>query len=291
MADSFARRRSALAALGTDLTSALVDGTIAITSADLDPAIRNGVEVVADVPYGAHERQVLDVYRRADAPGTGHPVLLYVPGGGFVRGSKDSFGNVGAWAVQQGWVGAVMNYRLAPEAVYPCGAQDVAAAVTWVVQNIAAHGGDPGRILLVGQSAGAMHAADYIVGHGGPHGRAVAAAALISCLYDVGHASHRDNHVAYWGADTARWGGYATMPGLIDTDLPLLLAVSEFDEPEFQDHAARLVAAWHGRRGTYPPMHYLYGHNHLTPIYGIGTRWDDVGPQLVRFFDAATGPA
>lgn len=294
MAMSFSERRAALAALGPHLTPDMVAGTIAIAAPDIDPANQDGVEVVKDVPYGDHERHVLDVYRPIDLrDGDRRPVIVYVHGGGFVRGAKDSesgpyFGNLGAWAVQQGWIAVVINYRLAPDHRYPSGAEDVAAAVAWTAGNATAHGGDPDRIFLMGQSAGAMHAADYVVGHGGfgPHGRALAGAVLVSCLYDVGQASPNEMHTAYWGDDTAAWHEYATLPGVIDTDLPLLLTVSELDEPEFQAHAARLVTQWHAQRGTYPPLHLLYGQNHLTPVYGIGSPWDDLGPLVARFVEA-----
>ncbi|WP_308492734.1 alpha/beta hydrolase [Microbacterium terrisoli] len=291
MAESLAQHRNALLALGTALVPEMVEGTIALTAPDIDPAIYHGVETVKDLSYGPHMRNVLDVYKRTDAAGS-RPVLVYVHGGAFVRGAKDSdqtpyFANLGAWAAQQGWVAVVINYRLAPEFGYPSGAQDVAAAITWTVDNIAAHGGDPSRIFLAGQSAGAMHIADYVVGHGGygPHGRALAGAILVSCLYDVSRASHQDTHRAYWGEDTAGWAEFATLPGLLETDLPLLLTVAEFDEPEFQDHAAQFVTAWHARHGTYAPMHRLYGQNHLTPVYAIGSRWDVLGPLLTGFIE------
>ncbi|MGO1768926.1 MAG: alpha/beta hydrolase [Microbacterium sp.] len=293
MAQSFWERRRALKALGEDLTPGMVAGTLEIAAQDIDPAIFEGVEVIKDVTYGPHERHVLDVYRPAGTFEADRPVLIFVHGGGFVRGAKDSesgpfFGNIGSWAVQQGWVAVVINYRLAPEHRYPSGARDVAASVTWAVENISTHGGDPTRIFLSGQSAGSMHVADYIVGHGGfgTHGRALAGAVLASCLYDVARASSNDMHIAYWGDDPAAWADYGTLQGLIDTDLPLLLTVSEFDVPEFQAHAAQLVAEWQAQRRTYPPMHRLYGQNHLTPVYGIGSPWDNFGPLLRRFIDA-----
>jgi triacylglycerol lipase len=290
MSTSLTERRAALIALGAEPTPEMVAGTVALTAPGIDPAIYQGVAVAQDLAYGTHARQVLDVYSREGGSGAGRPVLVYVHGGGFVRGEKASdqtpyFANVGSWAVQQGWVGASINYRLAPEAGYPAGAQDVASAITWVVQNIARHGGDPERIILCGQSAGAMHVADYVVGHGGhgPHGRALAGAVLVSCLYDVGRAARKQNHVAYWGEDASLWPERGTLQGLIDTDLPLLCTVSELDDPEFQDHAAQLVTEWFAQKGTFPPLHLLDGQNHLTPVYAIGTQWDALGSLLTRF--------
>src|SRR5699024_7368097 len=112
-------------------------------------------------------------------------------------------------------------------------------------------------------------------GHGGygVHGRSVAGAVIVSCLYDVGRASHKDVHLAYWGEDTSVWSDRATLQGLIDTELPLLCTISEFDEPEFQAHAARFVSEWNVQKNSFAPLHLLYGQNHLTPVYAIGSRW------------------
>lgn len=293
MSTSLAEHRAALRALGTEITPELVAGTVALTAPEIDPAIYEGVTVAKDIAYGIHPRHLLDVYSRAGRPGS--PVLVYVHGGGFVRGAKDSdqtpfFANLGSWAVQQGWVGVTINYRLAPEFGYPAGAEDVAAAITWVVENIARHGGDPERIVLCGQSAGGMHVADYVVGHGGfgPHGRGLAGAAIMSGLYDIGRAVRNDSSLAYWGDDTARWPERGTLQGLIDTDLPMLFTVSEFDAAEFQDHAAQLSTEWFAQKRTLAPLHLLDGQNHLTPVYAIGSRWDVLGPLLSRFVAART---
>src|SRR6266481_3429148 len=50
--------------------------------------------------------------------------------------------------------GVKVNYRLAPQAMWPAGAEDLADVVQWVSANIAARGGDPARIYLMGHSAG-----------------------------------------------------------------------------------------------------------------------------------------
>ena len=99
------------------------------------------------------------------------PVLLFVHGGGFTGGDKKAddtpfYDNVGTWAVDNGMVGVNMTYRLAHEHQWPAGAEDIAAAIAWVKANIAAEGGDPRRLYLMGHSAGAAHAAAYVARSG-----------------------------------------------------------------------------------------------------------------------------
>ena len=123
---------------------------------NLEPIIIGG-----DIAYGPDPRQVLDVFASPGASGC--DVLVFVHGGAFVRGAKQGpeglYGNVLTWFARQGFVGVNIEYRLAPEAAYPGGAEDVGRAVSWVRENIAAHGGDPARIILFGHSAGAHLAA------------------------------------------------------------------------------------------------------------------------------------
>ena len=290
-------RAAELRALGPHLTPEMIAGTTALCAAALDPGLLDGVDVHRDLVYGPHERHRLDVY--ATAGGAPRPVLVYVHGGGFVVGQKSAegspfFGNLGGWAARSGYVAVVINYRLAPESTWPGGAEDIARAITWVVENVAGYGGDPDRVVLAGQSAGAMHVADYLVRpelHG-PYGRALAGAVLVSCLYDVGRAGDSAMHRAYWGEDRERWAGMATLDGIVELDLPVLLTVSEFDAPEFLDHAGQLVATWWSRHGDYPPLHLLPGQNHLSPVYAIGSDTDVLGPLIDRFIRthaAATG--
>lgn len=291
---TFAERRAELETLGTDIVPDLIAGSLALTAPHIDPAIYEGVTVTSDLAYGPHPRHMLDVYSDGTAVGA-KPVLVYVHGGGFTMGAKSNdqtpfFRNLGSWAVQQGWVAVVINYRLAPESVYPSGAEDIGAAITWVVDHIAEYGGDPDRVVLSGQSAGSIHVADYVVGHGGygPHGRGLRGAVLISALYDIDRAARSGRYTVYWGDDATRWASQSTLPGLLETDLPLLCTVSEFDDLQFQLQAAQLTAAWAERHNAYPPLHRLDAHNHLTPVYAIGTPWDTLGPLLARFVAAHT---
>ncbi|MEV0616589.1 carboxylesterase family protein [Nonomuraea sp. NPDC050404] len=90
------------------------------------------------------------------------PVLVFVHGGGFVAGSTRSEIYDGGAFARDGVVLVTLNYRLGvagfldlPGAPANRGLLDVIAALRWVRRNIAAFGGDPDRVTLSGQSAGA----------------------------------------------------------------------------------------------------------------------------------------
>jgi len=134
------------------------------------------------LPQGRVSEDCLYLNIWTPAPGVRHrlPVLIWVPGGGFVSGSGSAAVYNGASLAAQGIVVVTINYRvglfgffvtpaLAREAARDheppgnYGLQDMIAALQWVHRNIAAFGGDPDDITLGGQSAGAMSVHDLIV--------------------------------------------------------------------------------------------------------------------------------
>jgi acetyl esterase len=119
-----------------------------------DPA-KHGVEVLRDVAYAPTGESVhlLDVYRPRERP-SACPVVLYVHGGGFRILSKDSHWMMALAFARRGYVVFVVNYRLAPHR-FPAALEDCSEAYAWVVANAERFGGDPSRVVLAGESAGA----------------------------------------------------------------------------------------------------------------------------------------
>ncbi|GAB7545151.1 alpha/beta hydrolase [Cupriavidus sp. 8B] len=280
--------RTALKALGRDLNPTFIQATIALTAPRaIQPDPVDG-DVIRDQMYGPHERHRLDVYG-ARSDGLPRPVLVYVHGGGFVAGDKGQantpfYRNVGAWAAKSGLLGVTINYRLAPDSVWPAGRDDTLAAVAWLRDQVGQWGGDPNRIWLMGQSAGAVHVADAIaeLTRVGEQHR-LAGALMLSGLYDLEALDHSPLEHAYFGTDTTRFAQQSSIRGLAVTSLPCLYTVSELDPLRFQRQAACLVEARLTERGEWPRMHFLAGHNHLSPVHTLGSGDDDVGPLLTRF--------
>src|SRR5690606_7801756 len=83
------------------------------------------------------------------------PTVLYVHGGAFRSLSRRTHWLMGLAFARAGFVVANVDYRLAPAHPFPAAVQDVCAAYTWWAAHAADHGGDPGRLVLAGESAGA----------------------------------------------------------------------------------------------------------------------------------------
>jgi acetyl esterase/lipase len=88
------------------------------------------------------------------------PVVVFIHGGGWIGGSLDSFDEPCATLAKR--VGALVvspDYRLAPEHPFPAATDDTLAVLRWAADHIAEFGGDPERIAVGGESAGANLAA------------------------------------------------------------------------------------------------------------------------------------
>jgi acetyl esterase/lipase len=114
----------------------------------------------ASVRYGDHPAQLLDVWRRPDLPPGPAPMLLFVPGGAWVQGTRVLQGHTLLdYLVKQGWVCLTMDYRVSPLHRWPRHIGDVNAAIAWTRANVDQYGGDRDFVAIAGCSAGGHLAA------------------------------------------------------------------------------------------------------------------------------------
>ena len=108
------------------------------------------------VKYGPHRANLADIWRHPDLPLDGKaPVLLQVPGGGWMLGDRrpQAYPLMGALA-DRGWICVSIGYRVSPKHQWPAHIIDVKQALAWVKENIAEYGGDPDFVAISGGSAG-----------------------------------------------------------------------------------------------------------------------------------------
>lgn len=121
---------------------------------------QNRVGGAQTIAYGSDPLQQLDLWLPKSSVGPAAakaPLLIYVHGGGWKRGSKDSAASKSApeHFPAQGYAYASINYRLVPEATVEQQAADVAAALAALLSRADALGIDRSKVVLMGHSAGA----------------------------------------------------------------------------------------------------------------------------------------
>jgi acetyl esterase len=126
---------------------------------------RHGVEVLRDRPYldpddGSPDHR-LDIYRPTPSTdehrlfGPPYPIVLYIHGGAFRILSKDTHWVMALAMARRGMLVFSINYRLSPRHPFPAALIDCCAALSYVAREAGKLGGDLGRVVFAGESAGA----------------------------------------------------------------------------------------------------------------------------------------
>ncbi len=192
------------------------------------------------------------------------PTIVYLHGGGWVVGDLDTVDKpVRSIARRAGAVVVSVDYRLAPEHVYPAAFDDSYAATAWVAEHVADLGGDAARLVVAGDSAGGNLAAAVALAARDRGGPALAAQVLLFPVtnFDFTTPSYTDNAEGflltrgsmewfwahYLGAQDVGEEPYLT-PARADSFgglPPALVVTAEFDplRDEGEAYAAALTAA------------------------------------------------
>lgn len=264
---------------------------------DADRFYRGCPTLIRDLAPHPALKTRLDIYQPAGARGC--PVLIYVYGGSWNSGNKELYAPMAQRLLPEGLVVVIPDYSLYPAARFPRPVREIAAAIAWTLDNVQHYGGDPRRVVVAAQSAGAQIAATALLdprwlGEYGHNGAEVGGFFGISGVYDV----------AAEARFTRRFGGYvanvmggagnfaaaspithvtAAAPpamlihGDVDTTVPMSLSVA-FHE--------RLVAAgvpseFIGYRGA--------GHSSIL-FEALAQNPARLITDLLRFVRAQTGP-
>jgi acetyl esterase/lipase len=253
------------------------------------------VSFTRNLKYGESDLNVLDIATGDSKATSPRPVLLFVAGESFSgeSGAPDDAGRLEdeamCFAARNGLVGVKMTYRLAPANPWPAGARDVAAATSWIHQNIDLFGGSRDEIVAIGYSVGAFHVASLLA-H--PEFQApdsgVAAAVLVSGIYhssaDAGAAER-----AYFGADASKYDQRSVFPGILNIETPILLAWAALDPPRLVAQGERLKDLLCNSATHCPHTTVLKNRNSLSSVFELDASGGSLAQptlELVREIEA-----
>jgi len=189
---------------------------------------------LADLAYGPHEDQAIDVYLPPAARNA--PVIFMVHGGGWVRGDKRNTrvvdNKVARW-LPQGTIFVSVNNRLLPDADPLEQAEDVGRALAFAQKEAPTWGGDPDRFILMGHSAVAhlvgLLAADPTIATDQGARPWLGTVPLDSAAFDVAAIMTQPHLRLYdraFGEDPAFWRDASPTQRLTGAPAPMLLVCS-----------------------------------------------------------------
>ncbi|CAF2045501.1 hypothetical protein HID58_034800 [Brassica napus] len=115
------------------------------------------------IVYGDQPRNRLDLYLPKNSNGGPKPVVAFVTGGAWIIGYKAWGSLLGQQLSERDIIVACIDYRNFPQGSISDMVKDASSGISFICNHIAEYGGDPDRIYLMGQSAGAHIAACALV--------------------------------------------------------------------------------------------------------------------------------
>jgi acetyl esterase/lipase len=205
--------------------------------------VANEYRVVPNVTYLiANDREnKVDLYLPESSDGP-TPVLLYIHGGGWRQGSKESYVLRILPYLEMGWAVVNVQYRLSHVSQAPAAVEDCLCALRWVIRESDDYNFDSSRIVVTGQSAGGhltlttgMTPADTGLDRRCPGDEELRVAAMIN------------------------WYGVTDVADLLDGPNMTTWAVSWFgSRPDRMEAAERVSPLAHVRAGL-PPVFTVHG--------------------------------
>jgi acetyl esterase len=274
-------------ALGNQLTPDVIRITREVYAPLLQEAPKNGVRVTKDEKYGEDERHRLDVYQPEAKASGSSPILIFLHGGGFVRGDKEDVSNVGIYFARHGILTLTPNYRFAPKNRWPSGAEDIGGVINWIRRNGDKFGGNINRIFLGGTSAGAAHAASYVFFEDlqVKGGDGIAGAIFFSGpTFDTSRLDPKVDGV-YYGDDGSKYPAMSAINHLGGRKIPVFIVVAELDMPSIHYQNRVLIDALYERDKALPTTKVVMGHNHISVVSHLNTRDESIGPDILEFME------
>ena len=274
--------------------------------------VPSGVHFKTGLPYCQADGQTLKLdWAEPEGRATARPAVVLIHGGAWMFGQRSELRSLQFMLAKEGFVAISVDYRLAPQAVFPAPLHDVQCAVRWLRSQAAVHAIAPDQISVWGHSAGAHLAALLAVtsnrgelqGRGqvlGPSG-----AATTSADGDINHSARVHAVVAHGGIydlqaavdpkeavhpDAQR--GAAAMAGGRDPDALKRASIATYANPQ-----AAPVLVLHGDKDTVvPSSQSLHLHDALQArgassqlLVVSGAGHSDLGAQAPRVLaDAVT---
>ncbi len=209
-------------------------------------AIQPGARKLTE-SYGGDTRQAIDIYIPPHAQNA--PVLVMVHGGAWMVGDKANTGSVENklkhW-LPKGFVVVSVNYRMLPDIMACEQAEDVAHALVYVQDHAAGWGGDAGKLILMGHSAGAhivalISSAPDMVGR--PWAGTVVLDSAVMNVPAVMQRRHLGFYDKAFGADPAYWRKASPIDRWTPQAIPMMLVCSS----KRPDHPCDAANAFHDK--------------------------------------------
>ncbi|TIT80669.1 MAG: alpha/beta hydrolase [Mesorhizobium sp.] len=238
-------------------------------------AARSSLTCRRNVAYGAHPREVFDLF----AAGAGAPLVLFVHGGYWQSLDKDRYSFVASSLVGRGFSVALPNYPLAPETRIEAIVARIGTCVPAILRTLTA---PPAFWIATGHSAGG-HLAATLAMRSPMVSVPLAACVPISGIFNVEPVVETSLNAAL-GLDGERAAGLSPIRWPVP-HCRLAAIVGTDETREFREQSQRFSSYWSGS-GQHAELVPIHGKNHYTILCDLLEERSEIAGEIVRMADA-----
>jgi len=247
-------------------------------------ATRATLPMAGDLAYGDGKAEKLDLFFPSNR-GSNLPVHIFIHGGYWRMFSKADYSHIADTVTKAGAIAVILDYALMPEVRLAAIVEQVRRAKQWVLDNIASHGGDPGRISVSGHSAGA-HLATFLF-EKTPVPSSIHAALLLGGIYDLEplRTSFLEPLIGITGEEAA---AFTPMTRQHDPGVAVTIMTGDQETPPFHRQAARFATRLRAQGLAVNDL-CLRQRNHMDSVRDLGIGGTQAGDCLIGVIESTRG--
>lgn len=247
-----------------------------------------------NIVYGksaTNEDKSLNIFVPNNSKNKKLPVLIYVYGGNWNSGSKETYSFFGRNFARKDVVTVIPDYTVSPKANVDQMTTEIATAIKWVQKNIAQYNGDPNKIFVTGHSAGGQIGANAVlnpkfgVDETSISGIILNDAAGIDMkdYLEKNPPTEVDNYLATWSNDPEKWYQASPIYFLDKNSPPFMIYVGEKTYQSIKTANEHFLTKLHEFQPDVKPI--FINKKHIPMILQYFFPWNKRSTEIKAFLD------
>jgi arylformamidase len=233
----------------------------------------------------------LNIFVPKNAKNAPSAVLIFVHGGNWNSGNKETYNLMGRNFAAKGVVTVIPDYTLSPFADYDTMTKEIASVIKWTKENIRKYNGNPNQVFITGHSAGGHLGALAVMNPKYGIDSATISGIILNDAagLDMKHYLEEnpptalDDYLITWTNEPDNWQQASPIYFLDKNTPPLLIYVGDKTYPSIKVANSRFVEALHPYQANVTPIH--LNKKHVPMVVQYFWPWSNRFDEVIEFMN------